>query len=46
MTSWVIVEKETGRAVLETFLPSVKDAVNTEKFKAVPIMDYLKGLNK
>jgi hypothetical protein len=44
--SWVIVNKETGTAIMETFNKSTADAVNTVKYKAVPILEYLQGLNR
>ena len=43
--SWVIIDKETGKAVMETFQESVAAKVNTEKFQAVPILDYLVSIN-
>jgi hypothetical protein len=39
--SWVIVNKETGEAVMETFEKSNVEALNTKKYKAVPIAEYL-----
>lgn len=44
--SWVIVRLSDGQAIAETFLRHVAAAVNKEKYKAVPILDYLAGLNK
>lgn len=44
--SWVIVSKETGKAVLETFSESVADRVNRDAYHVVPILNYLQGLNK
>lgn len=44
--SWIITEKATGNAIAETFLRHVAEAVNTEKYEAVPIMEYLQGLNR
>lgn len=43
--SYVIVSKETGKAVFETFEKKIADAINTEKYKAVPILEYLYNLN-
>ena len=43
--SWVIVELATGKPVAETFLEKVALAINTERYKAVPILDWLAGLN-
>jgi hypothetical protein len=44
--SWIITEKATGNAIAETFLRHVAEAVNTEKYEAVPAMEYLQGLNR
>jgi hypothetical protein len=44
--SWVIREKATGRVILETFNPKVVTALNTAKYEAVPILDYLVALNR
>ncbi|MBX3504398.1 MAG: hypothetical protein KF895_02890 [Parvibaculum sp.] len=43
--SWVIRNKETGDVVMETFDRKKVDALNTEKYEAVPIQKYLAGLN-
>lgn len=39
--SWVIRDKETGSAVLETFDPAVVEQVDTEKYEAVPALQHL-----
>lgn len=44
-TSWVIREKETGRAVLETHDERKVRALNTAKYEAVPITQHLQELN-
>jgi GGDEF domain-containing protein len=44
--SWVIKERATGMAVMETFDRKKVDALNTGKYEAVPIIDYLAELNK
>ena len=44
-TSWVIREKATGKVILETFVQSNVDALNTAKYEAVPILKYLASLN-
>ena len=44
--SWVIVNNETGQSVFETFDPAKVAALNTEKYKAVPILEWLQHLNK
>lgn len=43
--SWVIREKHTGRVVAETFQKHVADAINKEKYEAVPILQHLQSLN-
>lgn len=43
--SWVIREKATGKVLFETFDRKKVDALNTAKYEAVPILDYLVGLN-
>jgi hypothetical protein len=43
--SWVIVNKETQAAVLETFNQSVANTINKKKYRAVPILEYLQTLN-
>jgi len=44
--SWIIIEKATGKAVLETFNPKVMEAINTEKYEAIPVLQYLASLNQ
>ena len=44
--SWVIKEKGTGNVVMETFDKAKVDALNTEKYEAIPILDHLVGLNR
>lgn len=44
--SWVIVDKVTRKAVLETFSADVAQAVNVAKYEAVPILQYLQDLNR
>jgi hypothetical protein len=44
--SWVIRDKETGEVVMETFDPKKVAALNTDKYEAVPIQEYLGSLNK
>jgi hypothetical protein len=43
--SWVIRNKKTGEVVMETFEPKHVAALNTKKYEAVPIQDYLGSLN-
>lgn len=44
--SWIIVSKETGAAVLETFQKSVAEKINTAKYEVLTALQYLMGLNK
>ena len=43
--SWIILEKETGRVVAETFRESNVKNLDKEKYEAIHIMDYLVSLN-
>lgn len=45
-SSWVIVHRDTGAALFETFSEDVARAVNTEKYAALPILAYLQGVNR
>jgi hypothetical protein len=45
-TSWVIVSKETGTAVLETFNAKTAAAINRERYNVVPILEWLVSLNQ
>lgn len=45
--SWVIIELSTGAVVFETFNEALATKhLNTSKFKAVPILEWLQGLNR
>lgn len=44
--SWVIIENVTGNAILETYSESIANKINTEKYTAMPVMEYLCKLNK
>ena len=45
--SWVIVDKKTGKAVLELFRDSVAvQHLNFAKYDAVPILTYLGDINR
>ena len=43
--SWVIRNKLTGEVLFETFLPTLVAKLNTAKYEAVPIYQYLCELN-
>ena len=45
MSSLVIVEKSTGRAIFETFNLQIVKTLNTAKYEAIPIVKYLGDLN-
>jgi hypothetical protein len=44
-TSWVIIHIATGGVLFETFDKKTADIINTDKYKAVPIREYLSSLN-
>jgi acyl-ACP thioesterase len=44
--SWVIVNKETDQPVCETYSDKLVQALNTNKYKAVPILEWLQSINK
>lgn len=43
--SWVIKEKATGKVLMETYDQKEVDALNTEKYEAVPILKHLQDTN-
>jgi len=43
--SWVIVRLSDNTAMLETWKRSVAQKVNTSKYKAVPIVEWLASLS-
>lgn len=44
--SWVICDRATGAAVLETYSPRLVACINTAKYRAVPVLEYLQALNR
>ena len=44
--SWVIVNIATGEPVLETYSERMVQALNTDKYRAVPILEWLQSLNR
>ena len=44
--SWVIRERHTGRVIMETFSRKIISALNTSRYEAVPILEYLQSLNR
>jgi hypothetical protein len=43
--SWVIVSRDTGAAVLETFSPAVASKVNLARYRVVTALQWLASLN-
>jgi hypothetical protein len=43
--SWVIVSKETGKPVFETYDFELCQFINIEKYRVVPILYWLQSLN-
>lgn len=46
IASWVLRNKATGEVIAETYDKKKVDALNTDKYEAVPIGEYLASLNK
>ena len=44
--SWVIVEKTTNKAIFETFSEKTAKSINADKYKAIPILQYLQDFNR
>jgi hypothetical protein len=44
--SWVIRERATGQVIMETWNARLVSALNTAKYEAVPIREYLASLNR
>ncbi len=45
-TSWVLVRNSDNQPLAETFLKHVAEAINKDKYRAVPIGEWLGSLNK
>ncbi len=43
--SWIIRDKFTKEVICETFNPAVVAALNTVKYEAVPVLEYLISIN-
>ena len=43
--SWIIVRRDTGGAVLETFRREVAERVNAASYEVLTALDYLQRLN-
>lgn len=44
--SWVIVDKQTGAPLFETFQASIIPKINRDKFDVLPALEYLQQLNR
>lgn len=44
--SWVIISKDTGQAIMETFSKATADRVNRAKYEVIPILAWLQSLNE
>ena len=44
--SWVIKDNYSGEVLFETFDEFLVSKLNTEKYRAIPILEYLVSLNK
>lgn len=47
--SWVIVEKATNKAIVETYSKNVADVLERNQsspYKAIPILQYLQEFNR
>lgn len=44
--SYIVLSKETGKAVYETFQKSVAYKVNTKSYLVMTAKDYLESLNR
>lgn len=42
---WVAVEILTGKAVAEFYNPTLKQKLNTKKYRSIDILEYLQGLS-
>jgi hypothetical protein len=43
--SWIVVNRKTGEAILETWSEKVTKAINTKKYQVLTAYDYLCGIN-
>jgi hypothetical protein len=44
--SWVIVNRVTGAVLFETFQESITLKLNTGKYQAMPVLQYLQQFNR
>lgn len=44
--SWIVVSRETGKPVLETFVRKTAEAINQDRYQVVTALQWLVGLNR
>ena len=44
--SWVIIDMDTNKPLFETFSKKIANSINKNKYKAVPILEYLQNFNR
>lgn len=44
--SWIVVSRDTGVPVLETWSEAVASAINTDKYNVYPALEWLQIFNK
>ncbi len=44
--SWVVLDKVSNEVLFETFSVTLVKAINTERYRVVPILEYLQQLNR
>lgn len=44
--SWVVRDRGTQEILFETFDQRVVDALNTDRYEAIPILEHLQTLNR
>ena len=44
--SWIVTDRVTGKAVLETYNRKVIDAINQTRYRVEPALEYLCRVNR
>jgi hypothetical protein len=44
--SWIIIDRTTGKPVLETFERRIAEAINQERYEVLTALQWLVSLNK
>ena len=44
--SWIIVRRDDGKAVLETYSKRVASAINRERYEVLTALEHLQRLNR